>query len=388
MIYISQQIIRELQLMRSDKWLLSMVSWVPVLLFFMLWWIFSAGIPRNLSVGIVDLNHSVLSRNLIRQYDSHPGLNIVRQFVDIKQGVAAMRDTSIGSLIVIPYDMGKNIVKGKTPKVTVFYNSQFLLIGKLTASAIQQAHGTFDARIGVMKVMMSKGKTVKQAFGTALPLRGQITPLFNMNNNYAHFLASAAIPAIWQIIIVLVTILSLSLELRLNGLDKWLDNKVFVALIGKIAPYTVMMSLHGAISLWFMFEFLSWPMNGDFGVLLLSQFLMVLASQAVGLLIFLIVKDPARAVSMAAAYTAPCFAFMGVTFPATDMNTLAQIWRNLIPVSHYVKIQIYQANHGVSISTALFQMKSLIPFLLLFLAAYLLALKINKRSHILTGEQI
>jgi len=385
-VYIKQQIIRELHLLRTDKWLLSMVSWVPVLLFFLLWWIFSAGIPRDLAVGVVDLNHSKLSRSLIRQYDAHPGLNVVRHFPDVLQGVAAMRDTSISSLIVIPYDMEKNVITDKTPQITVFYNSQFLLIGKLTSSAVQQAHATFNAQLGVIKVM-SKGKTVQQAFGTAIPVRGQITPLFNMNNNYAHFLSTAAIPAMWQIIIVLITIMALSRELRLEGLNKWLNNKVSTAFIGKILPYTVVMWLHGALFLWFMFKFLLWPMNGNWGILLVSQLLMVLASQAVGLLLFLLVKDPARALSMAAAYTAPCFAFMGVTFPATDMNYVAQIWRSLLPVSHYIEIQIYQANHGASIAISLSQISMLMPFLIVFPVAYLIAHRISRHQSILTGEQ-
>lgn len=363
-----------------------MVSWVPALLFFILWWIFSSGIPVDLAVGVVDLNHSKLSRSLIRQYDAHPGLNVVRQFPDVQQGAAAMRGSAISSLIVIPYDMAKDIITDKTPRITVFYNSQFLLIGKLTASAVQQAHGTFNAKIGVMKVMF-KGQTVEQAFGTAIPVRGQITPLFNINNNYAHFLSTAAIPAMWQIIIVLVTIVALSRELRLEGLNKWMDNKVYAALMGKIIPYTVIMWLHGALFLWFMFRFLHWPMNGDWGVLLLSQLLMVLASQAMGLLLFLLVRDPTKALSLAAAYTAPCFAFMGVTFPATDMNSVAQIWRSLLPVSHYIEIQIYQANHGASISSALSQMSLLIPFLIVFPATCIFALYINKRGSILTGEQ-
>ncbi len=111
-------------------------------------------------------------------------------------------------------------------------------------------------------------------------------------------------------------------------------------------------------------------MNGHWGILLLSQLLMILESQAVALLVFVIVQNTDLVLSFAAAYTAPSFAFMGITFPATDMNTLALIWRDLIPVSHYMQIQLYQANHGASIETALPQMGALMLFFIAFPIAW------------------
>ena len=63
---------------------------------------------------------------------------------------------------------------------------------------------------------------------------------------------------------------------------------------------------------------------------------------------FFLTLDPARAMSFAGAFTAPSFAFMGVTFPVTDMNALAQAWRGLLPISHYIEAQISQVSYGVT----------------------------------------
>ncbi|VAW64972.1 Domain of unknown function / Efflux ABC transporter, permease protein [hydrothermal vent metagenome] len=374
-----QQIRREWQLLLSDSWLLGVVSWVPLLLFFILWWIFSAGLPRDLTVGVVDLDNSHLSRTLIRQYDAHPGLRISQQFSDTASGSAAMRSADINALIVIPYELEKHTITGNPPQVTAFYNSQFLLTGNLISSSLRQAHGTFDAKLDMVKAM-AKGKIGAQAIGAAVPVSSQITPLFNINTNYAHFLTSALIPAVWQILIVLITIMALSREIRLQGVVAWLGANPISAIAGKLLLYTAILWLNGALFLWAMFNLLGWPMNGSWDILLLSQLLMVLASQAVALFIFLLVQDPARALSLAAAYTAPSFAFMGVTFPATDMTMPAQIWRDLLPVSHYIDIQLYQANHGASIQSALPQMGALLLFSVVFLLAYKLAIRIKQQA--------
>jgi len=374
-----RQICREWQLLSTDTWLCALVSWVPLLLFIILWWIFSAGLPRDMAIGVVDLDHSDLSRKLIRRYDTHPTLQVVRQFSDSSQGATAMRSGNINALILIPHNFKINMLKGKAPQVTAFYNSQFLLTGNQVASGLQAAHGEFGAKLEIVKAL-ANGKIGDQALGAAVPVGTQETALFNINTNYAHFLVTGLIPASWQILIVVITMLALARESRTQGLAVWLASHPAVSIVGKLLPYTLILWLQGAVFLWFMYVVLRWPMNGSTNILLLSQLLMVLASQAIGLLLYLLVQNPARAMSLAAAYTAPSFAFMGVTFPASDMIVPAQMWRDILPVSHYITIQLFQANHGASAYSALPQMGALLLFFVAFLFAYLLAIRIKKRA--------
>ena len=375
-----QQLRREWGLLITDPWLRAFVSWVPLLLFFILWWIFSAAIPRDLAIGVVDLDHSDLSRNLVRHYDANSVLRVSNQYASVREGSFALRGGEINALIVIPAKLKRDVITGHPPQVTAFYNTQFILTGEVVSSGLLLAQETFAVKIDVLKAM-AHGQVIDQAIATAVPVSGQITPLFNSNNNYAQFLASALIPAFWQVLIILVTLVALSRELRLQGLASWLENNPIRAIVGKLLPYTLILWIHGAIFLYVMFCVLNWPMNGDWGILLFSQLLMILASQAVALLVFVIVQNADVALSFAAAYSAPSFAFMGVTFPATNMNTLAQIWRDLIPVSHYMQIQLYQSNHGASIETALPQMGALVLFFICFPLAYQWIVHVILKNH-------
>ena len=65
---------REARRLAASPWDLAMVTWVPLLGVLVLWWIFSAGLPRHLAVGVVDEDHSSLSRQLVRMLDATPGL--------------------------------------------------------------------------------------------------------------------------------------------------------------------------------------------------------------------------------------------------------------------------------------------------------------------------
>ena len=95
-----------------------------------------------------------------------------------------------------------------------------------------------------------------------------------------------------------------------------------------------------------------------------------------GSLFFFLTLDPARAMSFAAAFTAPSFAFMGITFPVTDMNNLAQLWRAMLPISHYIEAQISQVSYGLSAWETL---SSFVPSMLGYLLPFLLTLLLIKK---------
>lgn len=374
-----KQLGREWRYLKKDPWLLSIVSWVPVIMFILLWYIFSAGLPRDLAIAVVDLDHSQMSRSVIRHYDASPMLQVTQQYDSIHSGQSALKSADINALVVLPDKMESDTRIGRPPQITVFYNAQFLLTGKLIASAVLQSQGTFNAKLSILQAF-SQGEIGVQAVGAAVPVSSQITALFNINSNYAQFLVSAIIPALWQILIVVATILALARELRLQGLSAWLGKHPSSAMLTKLLPYTFIFWLHGVLFLSGMYLILGWQMNGNWLVIIMAQLFMVIGSQAMALLLFMLTRESARALSLAAAYTAPSFAFMGVTFPATDMTLPARIWREILPVSHYIEIQIAQASHGASVFSVLPQMFSLLLFSVAFVIALMLAKRIIKTS--------
>ena len=376
--------ISEWRLLLTDPWLCSLVTWLFPAISLVVYAIFSQGLARDLPIGIVDLDHSQLSRTMAGYYDASPTLAVNHVYPSPADGIAAMRSGEIYGLIIFPVNLEKNAILGNPPQVDAYYNSQFLLIGKLVKSAILQAHATAAAGVDTMKNLGSGMVVMGQAMAAAVPVSSQMTPLFNSNNNYAQFLLSAIIPAIWQIFIVVTTVLTIAKELRREGLAAWLAPNPLAALIKKLAPCTLLFWLHGTLFLLAM-TVVGWPMHGDPGFLIFCQLLTVLGCQAMGALIFFLSRDPARSLGLAAAYAAPGLAFMGVTFPATDMTLPARIWRSLLPVSHYIDIQIAQVNYGIPPSQARPLVENLLLFIIPAILTLLLAVRTMNRGPA-TGE--
>jgi ABC-2 type transport system permease protein len=74
---IASSLRREWARLRADPWDIAMLGAIPLALYLLTWWIFSAGVARDLPLVVHDRDHTVVSRNLIRMLDASPGLNVV-----------------------------------------------------------------------------------------------------------------------------------------------------------------------------------------------------------------------------------------------------------------------------------------------------------------------
>ncbi|MPW30380.1 ABC transporter permease [Agarivorans sp. B2Z047] len=355
-------------LLRDNRWLMAMLTWLPLFAFLAVWWVFSSGLTRELPIAVVDHDHSQLSRSLINHYDASPTLK-VRSVYGEPQARSMLRTGEVSALVIIPADMEKHTKLAQTPSVAAYYNSQFMVIGKQINSALQQAHGTFSAKVAVAKALSHGNTQTLQALGSAVPIRNQISALYNGNSNYAQFIVSAALPAFWQILIMTVMILALGSELKDNSFKSWLAKQAWQKLTIKLSFFGALLWLQGILLCTLMFHGFDWPMRGSWSVLLLALLLCVVASQAIALIFMLLFEDVARALSFAGALTAPSFAFMGVTFPVSNMPWFAQFWRQLIPITHYIEVQIAQANYGASALQSLPNLSALLLFGIAFISA-------------------
>ncbi|PID77065.1 MAG: multidrug ABC transporter permease [Deltaproteobacteria bacterium] len=367
---------REIRHIFADPWLLSLVSWVPLVIFLLMWLIFTNGVVANIPVGVIDQDNSAMSRQLIRKFDANQAILVARNYTNFRAAEKDLLTGKIYGLIVVPVEMSRDVITGKTPQVTAFVNNQFLLMGKVLKSAIMSVESSYSVRIETSKNMGKSNPVFSLALSAASPIGSQVTPMFNRNRDYAQFLLAAIFPAIWQVVMVVTCIISLAGEQRLGGLTRWLGGSPAKSIMGKMLVLGSVFFLQGISFLNVMYVMAGWPMHGKWSILLAAQLMTILASMSVAFMIFFVVKDASRSLSVAASYVGPALAFMGVTFPATDMNLPARIWRSLLPVSHYIDIQFGQVNYGCSLATARPYFMALSAFIIPAVIVFLLGSKI------------
>lgn len=364
--------------LREQAWLAALVIWLPPLLTMLFIAVFSTGVPRELPIGIVDLDHGAEARALQRQLDASPALDLAFRYPSLPEGVEDLRSGAILALLVIPSEFSADLRRALSPQVTLFYNGQFLLSGKFTASAVAGAVADFSVRRAVA-LRLAQGQQLPNAVVATAPIQPQITPLYNPSMSYTRFLVTAIAPAMWQLLVVIATVLLL--HWRLQAPLPAATGPRLRALWQALWPVSLLFWGQALLMLGLFRWLIDWTVAGNVLILAVALGLLVLAIQSMAALIVALIPDVTPALSICAAYLAPAFAFMGVSFPRGDMSSLANLWGSLMPSTHYIQLQIAVADQAAPWGALWPSFLALLAFLLpLPLAIRLLSKRTAARS--------
>ncbi|MCI7411957.1 ABC transporter permease [Helicobacter bilis] len=311
--------------------------------------IFFHSIPTDLPIGVVDNDKSSLSRDLTFYIESAPATQIAKQYNSLHEAKLDLNQGKIYGIVVIPNNFQAHIRKGVGVNIGIYYNAQFVLIGKAINSAMLQALTTFNAISSVGK-NLAKDANMNIAKAKAMPIIPKIEALFNPRNDYAQFLLTIMLPCMWQILVAVgmlnlinttpKSIKSLLLKFALN---------IGVALFWGI----IMLAVFGA---------LGYPREGNMYIVLLGLGVFAGAISSIVICFQSILKHTSKTISVIAAYTAPSLAFAGITYPQNSMEVFASFWSQILPISYFMKLYLQQANYGIDSAYSLDLIAQMLPF--------------------------
>ncbi|GLP96973.1 ABC transporter permease [Paraferrimonas sedimenticola] len=364
---------RELKAIGQDPWQLSLLSIIPMLSVGLIWWLFSAGVPSNLPVAVVDQDQSQISQRLTQLLNANPAIQPI-SFTELSSAETAMREGQVYALVRYPHRMRKELLTGHSPTIDIRYNAQYLLVGKLLSSQIQSSLAQGLKPVSTLR-QLAQGVPKAQAAVNITPLRQQMTPFYNRNNDYDHFLLPAITVAVGQILAMLLFANGLNRELELDQRQGWLSQGVANGMLMKTAVYLPLGWLQFGLSIILAYGLLGRDLGAQALKLLPLQLMMLAGIWLIVLTIFWLMQEKARVLSFCAALFAPAFPYLGITFPTSDMPAAAKIWRLIMPSSHYIDSHQGILSYGWSFATAWVEIESMGYFLVLLIPIALLARK-------------
>ncbi|MWV63145.1 ABC transporter permease [Helicobacter saguini] len=345
-------------------------SVLPVFLGSLAYSIFFHSIPTNLPVGIIDNDRTTLSNDLAFYIESSPALSVKKYYNSLMEAKRDLDDGVIFGVALIPQNFQANVRKGVGSDVGIYYNAQFVLIGKSINSAFLQILTTFNA-VSYVGKNLATDANMNIAKAKAMPIIPKIQALFNPKNDYAQFLLTIILPCMWQI---LVAIGMLNL---LNETPKSLREiaaKFALNIALAVAWGCVMMGFFGA---------LHYPHEGNMSIVILAMAVYAGAMSSLVICFQAILRESAKSISVIAAYSAPALAFAGITYPQNSMEIFASFWSQILPISYFMKLYLQQANYGLDSIYSLKIIANLLPFyLFLGLGLCVYYLRIGKDSMI------
>ena len=362
--------ISEFVSIKNSYYKLFLITLFPIISFALIVAIFYKGVVHDMPIAVVDNDKSKLSRELLFNIDSSATMKITHNLNSLKEAIELVKCGEVYGVVIIPSNFLKDTLLQKQPKVTAMLNTQYILIGKILTSALSSTVMQSSAQVEYVKTLNTL-QNPKATINSILPIGLQITPFFNTYQNYFLFLVSALLPSIWQIFIVVTTIVAFGSMFKAKQEREFFKGRfIEMKIIGMLLPYTAVYMLLGIMYLFFIYGTLGWSFQGSFALMIFGMFLTTVAYQGIALLFFVTGFDYARSLSLGAVYTAPAFAFLGVTFPIYNMNALALFWRDMLPVSYLVELQISQANYGANIFLELDKLIYLFAFWIVFIPVF------------------
>lgn len=310
----------------------------PLLAFFLIIQIFKGGVPRDLPVAIVDLDHSNISSKVIRFTDATPIAKVERNYISLTEAKNALEAGKVKAILFIPAGTEKTILKGTQAAIPLYLNNANVITGSLLNSGIQRAIQTLSAGIK-LQGRLRTGEVEKEAIAKLMPVKITSEVLFNPYVNYSYFITYILLPVMFTVFVMFGTMYTIGTELQYSTSLDWIKTakgNIVTALIGKLLPYTVLYIAVAAFMNLNLFYFLGAPVRGNLWILFLSELLLIFAYQSMGIIFIALTSNLRLSLSLGSALTMLAVTFAGFSYPTFDMPVIAKFLSRIFPISFWI----------------------------------------------------
>ncbi|MDE6137332.1 MAG: ABC transporter permease [Muribaculaceae bacterium] len=323
-----------------------------------------SGLPLRTPVGIVDNDLSPSSRKVTRMLNAEELLDIRYHYDSFEEAMAAVRTGESFGFFLIPENFERDAVAGKNPSLSLFTNMSFFVPGTLSFKGFKTGAVLTSGSLAQTK-FTAVGMTDRATQAMLQPVVVDTNAIGNPWTNYNYYLTNSFMPALLQLMILLLTVFTITEEIKTGRSVEWLrtaDGSILRALAGKLLPQTLVWLLTGMAMLGMLFGFFDFPLNCSIWTMAGAMALMVVASQAMGVFMASILPNPRLGLSLAALTGILTFSVAAFSFPVASMYGSLAIFSYILPVRYYFLIYVNQALNGLPVYYSRYFFAALIAF--------------------------
>ena len=132
---------------------------IAVLLFFTS--LMGDGQPHDMPIGVVDLDHSSTSRNLVRRLDAFQASRVAGCYNSVGEARRAMQGNEIYAFLLIPEGTASQLKSARQPQLSFYYSMASLTSGALLYKDLKTILTLGSAAAG-QATLSAKGMTPRQ----------------------------------------------------------------------------------------------------------------------------------------------------------------------------------------------------------------------------------
>jgi len=325
------------------------------------------GQPADLPVGVVDLDNTSTSRNLVRRLDAFQASRVVARYPSVAEARRAIQENQIYAFLYIPKGTTEKLLASRRPKVSYYYSMTTVMAGSLMMKDLKTISTLGSAGVG-MATMRARGMTPQQIQTVLQPIVIDVHQTVNPWSNYNVYLSTVFVPGVLMLFMFLISAYSLGMELKFDRGKEWLakaDGNVMVAILGKFLPQALVFLAISFIFQWYIYGVLHFPHEGGVWAITLLTLLEVFASISFGIFAFGLMPSLRMSMSVCSLWAVLSMSLAGSAFPTMGMDAPIQSLSWLFPLRHYYMLYQITVFNGFPLIDAWFHLVALVAFILL-----------------------
>ena len=295
------------------------------------------GQPQKLHIGVVDLDHSYLSRRLCHELEATQGVSVAAVYDNHTEARMAMQRGEIFAFYEIPAGTYNELLQFHAPRFSLYTNQSYLLAGSLSYRQLATM-GKLAAGAVQREVLRKKGYKDDAIMGLIQPVALETHAVGNTKASYCIYLMTTLIPGILALLALLHTAYVIGRERQERTVKSWMrkaGGDALKAMWGKALPYTCYYSMLLLLANVIMYGPMGMPLEGSWLLLALHSVLLIVAGQSAAMFLMGCVPDPSVAMSLTSAYATLSFTMCGFSFPVDAMPLPMQSFSLMFPLRHY-----------------------------------------------------
>lgn len=340
---------------------------VPVMMCVFFITLLQEGLPVRVPTAVVDLDHSQMSRSLIRNLKAQQLVDVTTEVESYDKAMEAMRRTDVYGFYVIPANFQRDALAGQTPTLNYYSNMAYFIPGTFSYKGYKSVAVVTAAAL-VKDAAGSKGVSEHTVNALVQPVAIDVNAINNPWPNYSLYMTPSFVAGTLELMIVLITIMTITYEVKLNTAHRWLQTaggSMVTALTGKLLPQTLIWLIVAWCCQALMYSWGGFVLHCPLWQAMFIMALFVVACQGIGVFIAGLVPNPRFALSVGALVMMLGFSVTGISFPVEKMYGAIGIFSYIYPMRWFFLAHVSQALNGLPLyySRVAIAVMALMPFL-------------------------
>ncbi|MGI6231458.1 MAG: ABC transporter permease [Prevotella sp.] len=196
---------KEMRSVFTDEGVLLFLVIVPLLYPVIYSWIYTNEVVRDVPVAVVDMDHSQLSREIIRKIDASADTKIAAYCNSIEDGRDLVGRQRAKGVIYIPADFSRKVYRHQQAHLSLYCDMTIMLNYKAIYQTTNAVCSQINSRI---QIQQSGSFTTRDEEITAEPFKMRDVPIFNSTIGYGN----AILPPVYVLILYQTLLLAIGLS--------------------------------------------------------------------------------------------------------------------------------------------------------------------------------